>query len=350
MSDTERGPAPRRRWPASCFRTRTAKEMLAEILGTYIYVVLGLAAWASYALQPGLFGLWQVGVVWAFALALGMLISWHTSGGHLNPAVTLAMVIFRHREYPWWKLFTYIPCQFLGAMLAAATIFACYYDAFKRFERSRGIDRNGPEGVLSGMVFCDYFPNPAIYGYEKPATDVVRPAGAFAIELFCTALFVFIFFAFSDAKNRFLNRSRSGAWLGPIMIGITLGLLIAGLGPLVMVAINPARDLGARIIALLAGWWKRAIPGPRSGFWVYIIGPLAGGLIGALLYQFLMHLALPSRKDIEEMRGPYGPYDAWGHNDYELDDIDDSLGTYDLRKSPSGRMYFVPRNRHDLDM
>jgi len=326
-------------WYRECFRVRTAKEMAAEFIGTYVYVTFGLAAWASFTLSQALVGLWQVGVIWGFGAAIGMLIAWHTSGGHLNPAITIALCIFRRKENPWWRIVTYLPSQFLAAVLAGCTIFACYYDAFKVFEESRGINRNGGIGSeLSAMVFCDYFPNPGIYGASTANNNldrIVRPGGAFGIELMNTALFAIIYFAFSDKKNRFLNRSVTGNWMSPVIIGIALGLLIAAWGPLTMVSMNPSRDFGPRLVALLAGWFKTAIPAPRKGFWVYITGPFVGALVGAAIYQFIMHLALPSQKDLQEKYG----------DEYELED-GTNMGTFVLKKKGGSDEVYLMRQRN----
>ena len=68
----------------------------------------------------------------------------------------------------------------------------------------------------------------------------------------------------------------------PILIGATVMVLISLYGSLTQAGLNPARNLGPRIVAAMAGWGKIAIPGPRNGFWVYVVGPLFGGPNGRL--------------------------------------------------------------------
>ena len=76
--------------------------------------------------------------------------------------------------------------------------------------------------------------------------------------------------------------------LTPLLIGLTVAALISVFAPLTQGGWNPARDFGPRIVAWLAGWDSIAIPGPSSGFWVYIVGPLVGGPLGAAVHELLL--------------------------------------------------------------
>jgi glycerol uptake facilitator-like aquaporin len=68
-------------------------------------------------------------------------------------------------------------------------------------------------------------------------------------------------------------------------------VLISLFAPITQAGWNPARDFGPRVVAFLAGWGDIAIPGPRNGFWVYIVGPLVGGPIGAAVYDLALRPA-----------------------------------------------------------
>ena len=77
--------------------------------------------------------------------------------------------------------------------------------------------------------------------------------------------------------------------MAPVFIGGTVAAIIAVLGPLTQAGINPARDLGPRLVAYLSGWGQIAIPGPQQGFfWVYIAGPLIGGVLAAFTFRALI--------------------------------------------------------------
>ncbi len=134
------------------------------------------------------------------------------------------------------------------------------------------------------MVFGEYFPNPDIIGTGEAAQSLISPVGAAFIEGFGTAILVLIIFALTDRRNAVIPTRN----LTPVLIGFTVAVLISVFAPLTQAGWNPARDFGPRIVAYFAGWGSVAIPGPSSGFWVYIVGPLIGGPLGAAVHEFLM--------------------------------------------------------------
>jgi glycerol uptake facilitator protein len=79
------------------------------------------------------------------------------------------------------------------------------------------------------------------------------------------------------------------------MIGLLVAVIGASMGYLEAWAINPARDLGPRIFAYVAGWGSSAFPSPGNYWWIPIVGPLIGGVVGAGFYQLLIHPFLPAR-------------------------------------------------------
>ena len=104
------------------------------------------------------------------------------------------------------------------------------------------------------------------------------------VEAFGTAILVLMIFSLVDRHNAALPTKH----LAPFFIGFTVAALISLFAPLTQAGWNPARDFGPRIVAYLAGWDAIAIPGPWSGFWVYIVGPLIGGPIGAAVHEFIL--------------------------------------------------------------
>lgn len=265
-----------------------------EFVGTFLLTLCIITAIASSVIAEALSGMWQVAVICGLGVALSIYLSAHISDAHLNPAVTLAFAIVRFKVFSWKKIALYIMAQMLGGFMAGAVLFGVYRNAIRAFEEGQGIERGLNGSELSAMVFGEYFPNPVLF---PNGHSITSPVEAMLIEAWATGILVFVIFAFTDPHNTTVGSGKHRVPV-PILIGATVMVLISLYGPLTQAGLNPARDFGPRVFAALAGWGKIAIPGPRYGFWVYIIGPLIGGLIGGILYdlgarktmQFKMHM------------------------------------------------------------
>lgn len=262
----------------------------AEVVGTFLLVLFGTGSVAAAVVTGAQVGVWQVAVVWGFGVSLAIYATAAISGAHLNPAVSLAMAVFRPNEFPRQRLLPYWAAQLLGAILAGLAVLAIFGSFIDRFEVDHNLVRGEAGSQASAMVFGEYFPNPAVFGTDAAAFDLVSPLAAAGVEAFGTGVLVFLIFALVDRRNA----DRPGASLAPFFIGFTVAVLISLFAPITQGAWNPARDFGPRIVAYAAGWDSIAIPGPRNGFWVYIIGPLTGGLIGAAIYEHLVRPGMPA--------------------------------------------------------
>lgn len=263
---------------------RRIHPYVAEVLGTFILVLFGTGSVAAAVMTGAQVGLWQVAVVWGFGVTLAIYATASVSGAHLNPAVSLAFAVLRPDDFPRRRLLPYWGSQLAGAILAGAVVLATFGPFIHRFEDDRGLVRGDDGSQASAMVFGEYFPNPAIFGTDEAAFELVSPLMAVSIEAFGTGVLVFMIFALVDRWNL----GRPGASLAPFFIGFTVAALISLFAPITQGGWNPARDFGPRIVAFAAGWDSIAIPGPRNGFWVYIVGPLVGGLVGGTLYERLI--------------------------------------------------------------
>ena len=268
---------------------RLIRSCAAEVIGTFLLVFFGTGAVASSVLTEAQVGLWQVAVVWGFGITLAIYASAAVSGAHLNPAVSLAFAIFRRESFPSSRLVPYWAAQLTGAALAGLGIFLFFGSLIDRFESQNGISRGLPGSERTAMVFGDYFPNPAMFAGVE-ASDIISPVGAALVEGFGTAILVLMIFVLVERRNASLPTRH----LAPFLIGFTVAVLISVFAPLTQAGLNPARDLGPRLVAFFAGWGSIAIPGPSSGFWVYIVGPLVGGPIGAGVYELLLRPRLKS--------------------------------------------------------
>ena len=275
------------------WRTTLWGELSAEFLGTFVLISFGdgVVAMAVAALnQSGrgaqIFaasGDWLlITFGWALAVTFGIYVAGGISGAHLNPAVTLALAA--KRNFPWTKVLPYTIAQILGAFAGAALVFLNYRDAIVAYERAHGITR----GMLGGpgdstATFGIFATAPAPYygtSYAGPVID----------QIIGTMFLVLIIFALTDARNQ-----PPKANIAPFIVGLVVAGIGISFGANAGYAINPARDFGPRLFAWTAGWGEVALPGANFYFWVPIIGPLIGGLVGAVVYDLFIRDVLEAR-------------------------------------------------------
>jgi glycerol uptake facilitator protein len=267
---------------------------LGEVGGTFILVFFGVGAVNSAVLTGAQAGLWQVAVVWAIGVSLGIYCSAAISGAHLNPAITLASAVYD--RFPWRNVLPYWIAQLAGAALASIILYLLFADAILEFERQKGLLRGGPGSELSAMVFGEYFPNPAVYGSSAEAWRVVSLQTAFLAECVGTAMLAFAVGALTSPRNS----SRPSPAFVAVMIGLTVAAIISVVAPLTQAGLNPARDFGPRLVSWFLGWGDIAIPGPRGGwFTVYMVAPCLGALIGWGLQRHLLS-KIRSQADVDK--------------------------------------------------
>jgi glycerol uptake facilitator protein len=262
------------------------RECAAELVGTFFLVFFGTGAVFVAALTGALQGLFEVAVVWGLAIALAIYAVSAISGAHINPAVTVAVSFLR--GFPKRKVLPYIGSQLLGAILASALLYGMFSGVLSSFEKEKNLTRGGPGSERAAMVFGEYFPNPAAFGTDAASLAKVSELQAMIAEAVGTALLVFFIFALTDDRNR----NRPDGTLFALFIGMTISILISVIAPLTQACFNPARDFGPRLVAYFVGYGKIAIPGPRGGFFtVYILSPIVGGVLGGLIYDFVIRPA-----------------------------------------------------------
>ena len=249
-----------------------------EALGTFILVFFGISAVAVSVLFAAHSGLFQVAMVWGIGVSIAIYCTRHLSCAHLNPAVSLAMVLAKRMEPR--KLPVYWLAQVMGAFLAGATLYLLFSNSIASFEQVHHLVRGDSNSLGTAMIFADYFPNPG-----APANIVsVSHLTAFLAESLGTFLLVTTIFMLTEG----CNVGGPPSSIAPVMIGLTVTVIITALAPLTMAGLNPARDFGPRLFAYLAGWGAIAIPGPRGGFFtIYILGPFLGGVVAALLFRWV---------------------------------------------------------------
>jgi glycerol uptake facilitator len=288
----------------------TPGELLAEFLGTLCMISFGdgVVAMAVAAL-PGsgrtsspttIFvgvGDWLlIAFGWAFAVAFGVWVAGGVSGAHLNPAVTLAFAV--RRKFPWRKVVPYWGAQVLGCFVGAGLVFLVYHYAINAYDLAAHTPKSGGNALASYSIFATF---PAKYYAGSTVGPLID-------QIAGTAFLVLFVVAVIDTRN-----TAVGANLGPLVIGFVVAAIGISYGANAGYAINPARDFGPRLFAFFAGWGKVALPGTyhapgfnfSSYFWIPIVGPLIGGVIGILIYDLFIGDVLYARlKMQEDVSGP----------------------------------------------
>jgi len=234
---------------------------LGELLGTFLLILLGDGVVANVLLKKskGYKGegnsAWIV-ITWGWGMAVfvGVYTVATISGAHINPAVTIGLALAG--KFAWNKVPYYLLAQLIGAMLGAGTVFIHYKDHFEATENKD----------MKLLVFCTM---PAIRNYKTNFISEV--IGTFVLDL----------------GVLYLAAPKVG--LGAVS-ALPVGLLVfsigLSLGGTTGYAINPARDLGPRIMHALL-----PVPGKRDSDWAYawipVLGPFVGAAIAALVYRLL---------------------------------------------------------------
>jgi glycerol uptake facilitator protein len=266
------------------------KKYLAEVLGTFVLVFLG-DSFVAYAVagsggngfKAGLLG---AGLFWGFAVTLAIYTAGAVSGAHLNPAVTLALAW--RRGFPWSKVPGYIGSQVVGAFIAAVGVSFVWNGIIVAYETANKISRGGDNGVLSGLIFWANWPHPGLVGYKGDYLTQVPWWRAGVTEIVITALLVICILGIVE------DRVPSAANLAPIAIGFVVAALVGLFSPIEMASLNPARDFGPRVWALIIGYGSNALPGMNFNIWVTTGMPLIGGPLGAWIYDTFIHQHLPA--------------------------------------------------------
>jgi glycerol uptake facilitator protein len=275
------GDAPAKAKPAEQ-PTDLLTAMVGEYFGTFVLVFFGVGSVQAAVATGAQAGLWQVAVVWAVGVSLGIYTSASLSGAHINPAITVMAAVYE--KFPLKRVVPYWVAQVAGAATASLVLYAMFAEAIIEFERAKGLLRGGPASELSAMMFGEYFPNPAIFGSAEDAWRVITPTSAFVAEMIGTAMLAFLVSTVTNARNT----ARPPSAMGAVIIGLGVAAIISVVAPLTQAGLNPARDFGPRLVAYFLGWGEIAIPGPRNGFFtVYILAPIIGAVIGGGIYRLI---------------------------------------------------------------
>jgi glycerol uptake facilitator protein len=264
---------------------RFLRDFAGEFIGTLLLVFFGCGSVAVTILFSAHIGLFQVAIIWGLGVTVAIYATRHLSCAHLNPAVSIAMVLGRRMSPS--KLPAYLSAQFMGAFVAAAILYLLFAESIARYESMNHILRGSPDSVRTARMFGEYY-------VATGGAAVVSMMTAFLAEAIGTFGLVFLIFSLTEG----CNLGRPDDALAPLFIGLTVTLIICIIAPLTQAGLNPARDLSPRLFALLSGWGDAAFPDRHFGFiTVYVLGPICGGTVAAGLFTCVIE-PLMKGKDI----------------------------------------------------
>ncbi len=265
-------------------------QCLAEFIGTFIVIFVGNGAGAAATLNNQLDG-WGVATMWGLAVTFGIYVAGSTSGAHFNPAVTITMAAFR--GFPKKHIAPFIFSQIAGAYTASACLYFFWKNFFHQLAAKLGVEYGAPGSQKLMSIFSCFYPSPGV-GTDQSAWALVSTPQAFTIEVVLTAFLLLMIFALTEPDNTGMPQ----AGMGPLFIGLTVAAIVGVGGSLTMDAVNPVRDFGPRLFAYTIGFGQIAFPGPRGNeWWLYIIAPIVGALIGAAIYRYGVHKFLTSAEE-----------------------------------------------------
>jgi MIP family channel proteins len=246
----------------------TAREAAAEFLGTLILIVFGCAVVAQVVLSRQTAGDYlSINLAWGLAVTMGVYVSGGVSGAHLNPAVTIALAVLR--GFPWAKVAPFIIAQVAGAFVGASIVYLTYLEAFTNFDNGMR-QVTGPQGTAG--IFATY-----------PQAFLSVFPGGFVDQVVGTALLVGIIFGLTDTKN-----TAPPSWITPAFVGALVVVIGMTFGFNAGYAINPARDFGPRLFTFVAGWGGDVFRAGNGWWWVPIVAPCIGGVLGGFIYDLLI--------------------------------------------------------------
>jgi glycerol uptake facilitator protein len=246
-------------------------EIIAEFLGTLVLMMFGTGVVAMVSLfgtgLPGEIvkgGYTNITLAWGLAVTMGIYVAGKISGAHLNPAVTISLAVYR--DFPWRKVAPYIAAQVLGAFVASALVYWNYLPAFQAFDP--GLEK-------TASVFTTFPAFPAV------------PFAGLLDQTIGTALLMLLILAIGDERNQ------PPGGLGPLMVGLIVVAIGMAFGGMHGYAINPARDFGPRLFTVVAGFKNNGLTDGPKVFWVPIVGPILGGILGSAAYDYGIRRFLP---------------------------------------------------------
>lgn len=228
----------------SClFTVPFMQKLIAEIFGTYFLIFAGCGSVVINNIRGNMITFPGISIVWGLAVMVVVYSTGHISGAHLNPAVTIAFATCR--RFPWKHVPAYIAAQVLGSTLASGTLRLIF---------------NGHQDHFAGTL---------------PNGSNIQ---SLVLEFIITFYLMFIISGVAT-DNRAIGE------LAGLAVGATVLLNVMFAGPISGASMNPARSLGPAIVS-----------SKYKSLWVYLLGPTAGAIAGAWVYNIIRFTDKPLRE------------------------------------------------------
>ena len=238
---------------------------IAEIIGTAILILLGGGVVANVVLNKTIgnnSGWIVITTGWALAVYVAVVIAGPYSGAHINPAVTVALAVAG--KFPWADVPLFVLAQMIGAMIGASAVWLVYRNHF-----DETVDADSKKAV-----FCT-------------APAIRNTFSNFFSEMLGTFVLLFTIFFFTDASINDSETVIGLGSLGALPVAFLVWSIGLSLGGTTGYAINPARDLGPRIMHAILPIKNKA-KSDWSYAWIPVLGPLVGGALAAVLMLALL--------------------------------------------------------------
>nr|ATP75373.1 aquaporin [Dermatophagoides pteronyssinus] len=258
------------------------REMLAEMVGTFLLILFGQGSIATYLLNRNSkigIDLFSIAFTFGIGALAGISASMSISGGHLNPAVTLAFAI--SGRFPLSKVPHYFFGQYFGALLSSMVIFVTYYQSIKTYDNNQRIAYAGDWFGNNQTRMAEIATGGIFATFPAPWNTVVS---SLLDQIVATFLLVFSVLAVTN------KRAKLPDYLYPFMLGLVICGVVVAFGLQCGAALNPARDLAPRLFLLISGYGFDSFRPVDSLYWLVagIIGPHIGGILAAWLFDFLL--------------------------------------------------------------
>lgn len=214
-------------------------------------------------------GFLSISLGWGMAVAFGVFFSGILGSGNINPAITLANALIG--KLPFKRVPFYTLSQVLGAFVGALAVFGLYQE--KIFQYALEMDNNTLRMTTTGNIFVtNPWASHVTCFFDQVLGTSMLAAGALAV---------------TDSKGWKLPE-----YLHPLYLGLLVFALVGCFSLNAGAALNPARDLGPRLMLLMCGWGPEAFTGKDYFFWIPIVGPYLGAILGAFLYELTIGIHL----------------------------------------------------------